>query len=267
MDAATNPYEAGIGWVVKLDTQFIGRDALARIKAQGVRRKLVGLEVAGPLTLRHGCRIYRHGSEVGKVTSGPLPAHIAGRNLGLGYVSAELAAAGTDIEIEIRGMTFKARVVSTPFCERRAKQEPSIRTWSPYDLRYTAEHTWARAGGGLVTVGLSDYAQRELGDVLSLDLPRVGTVVAKGTAAAWGDSYRRQFELISPVTAEIVAVNTSLPGNPTRINAYPYATEGILTLRTKTLADCDGLLDYAQYAQLTRRLQQYEQWSGSLRMT
>ena len=96
MDAATNPYEAGIGWVVKLDTDFIGRDALARIKALGVSRSMVGLEVEGPLTMRYGCPIFRGGKEVGKVTSGPLSAQIAGRNLGLGYVSAEHAAVGTD---------------------------------------------------------------------------------------------------------------------------------------------------------------------------
>ena len=267
MDAGTNPYEAGIGWVVKLDTDFIGRDALARIKAQGVSRNMVGLEVKGPLTMRHGCPIFRGGKEVGKVTSGPLSVQIAGRNLGLGYISAEHAAVGTGIEIEIHGKTFKARVAAMPFCERRAKQEPSIRTRSPCDLRFTEQHVWARAEGGLSTIGLSDFGQRELGDILSLDLPRAGTAVARGAAAAWGDSYRRPFELVSPVGGEVVAVNAGLLGKPAHINAYPYATEGIVTLRTKTPDECDGLLDFEQYAQLTRRLQQYDQWSKARRMT
>jgi aminomethyltransferase len=267
MDAGTNPYEAGIGWVVRLDTNFIGRDALVRIKAQGVSRKMVGLEVEGPLTMRHGCPIFHGGVEVGKVTSGPLSAQIAGRNLGLGYISAGHAAVGTDIEIEIRGKTFKARVVAMPFCERKAKQEPSIRTWSPYDLRFTEQHVWARAEGDLVTVGLSDFGQRELGDILSLDLPQVGTAVTKGTEAAWGDSYRRPFELSSPVTGEIVAVNAGLLEKPRHINAYPFATQGILKLRTKTRDDYDGLLGFERYAQLTRRLQQYDQWSKGRRMT
>lgn len=267
MDAGTNPYEAGIGWVVKLDTDFIGRDALACIKALGVSRSVVGLEVEGPLTMRYGCPIFRGGNQVGKVTSGPLSAQIAGRNLGLGYVSTEHAAVGTDIEIEIHGKACKGRVVAMPFCERRAKQEPSIRTWSPCELRFTEQHLWARAEGNLVTIGLSDFGQRELGDILSLDLPTLGTTLSKGAVAAWGDSYRRPFELIAPVTGEVVAVNAGLLEKPAHINAYPYATQGILTLRTKTPQACDRLLDFEQYAQLTRRLQQYEQWSKASRMT
>jgi aminomethyltransferase len=267
MDAGTNPYEAGIGWVVKLDTDFIGRDALVRIKAEGVRRRMVGLEVEGPLTMRHGCPIFRGGHEVGKVTSGPLPAQIAGRNLGLGYIGAAHAAAGTDIEIEIHGQKFKARVVAMPFCERKAKQEPSIRTWSPCDLRFTEQHVWARAEGDLVTVGMSDFGQRELGDILGLDLPQVGTTVIGGTAVAWGDSYRRPFELISPVTGEIMAVNAGLIENPAKINAYPFSIEGILKLRARTPGDCDGLLDFEQYAQLLRQLQQYDHWSRTPRLT
>ena len=72
MDPQTNPIEAGLEWVVKPAKDFIGRDALARIKAQGVGRKLVGLEVQGHHTIRNGCPIFKGGKDVGKVTSGPL---------------------------------------------------------------------------------------------------------------------------------------------------------------------------------------------------
>ena len=72
MDAETNPIEAGLGWVVKLSKDFIGRDALARIAADGVKRKMVGLEIEGARTIRNGYRIYRNGKETGRVTSGPL---------------------------------------------------------------------------------------------------------------------------------------------------------------------------------------------------
>ena len=267
MDARTNPYEAGIGWVVKLDTDFIGRDALARIKAAGVGRRMVGLEVDGPLTLRHGCPVFRGDQKVGMVTSGPLPAQIAGRNLGLGYIGVAHAAAGTEIEIEIHARKFRARVVAMPFRERKVKHEPSVRTWSPCHLRFTEQHAWVRAEGDLVTIGLSDFGQRELGDVLSIDLPRVGTTVIGGTAVAWGDSYRRPVDLIAPVSGEVAAVNAGLAGNPARINAYPYSTEGILKLRAKNAGDCNALLDFAQYAQLLRRLQQYDNWSGVPRLT
>src|SRR6185295_1230933 len=67
MDGTTNPFEAGLGWVVKLSKDFIGRDALARIEAAGVKRKMVGLEVEGATTIRNGYRIYRNGKETGRV--------------------------------------------------------------------------------------------------------------------------------------------------------------------------------------------------------
>src|SRR5262249_29293734 len=101
MDAATNPYEAGLGWVVKLSKDFVGKDALVKIKAAGVRRRMVGLEVDGPCTIRNGYSILKNGKEVGRVSSGPLSAALTGRNLGLGYVATEHADAGTELEIEI----------------------------------------------------------------------------------------------------------------------------------------------------------------------
>src|SRR5439155_8063426 len=103
MDGETNPVEAGVGWVVKLSKNFVGREALARIIANGVSRKLVGLEAHGQENLRNGYRIYSGDKEIGRVTSGPLPLSLTGRNLGLGYVAANHAAIGEEIEIDIRG--------------------------------------------------------------------------------------------------------------------------------------------------------------------
>ena len=146
MDAETNPIEAGLGWVVKLSKDFIGRDALARIAANGVARKMVGLEVDGARTIRNGYRIYRNGKETGRVTSGPLSSELAGRNCGLGYVATADAAIGTELEVDIRGTRAKGRVVAMPFCARRVKDEPPVRTWSPYALRFSDSHIWAHVG-------------------------------------------------------------------------------------------------------------------------
>ena len=103
MDGQTNPIEAGLGWVVKLSKDFIGRDALVRLEANGVSRKMVGLEIDGPRTIRNGYKIYRNGKEIGRVTSGPLSPSLIGRNGGLGYVATGDAKAGTEIEVDIRG--------------------------------------------------------------------------------------------------------------------------------------------------------------------
>ena len=131
MDSETNPLEAGLGWVVKLARDFIGRDALARIGADGVRRKMVGLEIEGTLTIRNGYRIYRNGKEIGRVTSGPLSASLIGRNCGLGYVATADAAIGTEVEVDIAGQAH-GDAWSRCRSARRVKEEPKIRTWSPY---------------------------------------------------------------------------------------------------------------------------------------
>jgi aminomethyltransferase len=270
MDGKTDPFEAGLGWVVKLDKDFIGREALVQIKGRPLRRKMVGLEVDAASTVRHGHRIYAQGKEIGQVTSGPLPAEIAGRNLGLGYVAAEYSATGTELEIEIRGRRSKARVVGMPFCPRRVGDEPAVRTFSPYELRFSARHVWARpqeGGKDTIMLGFTDFGQRDLGDILCLELPKVGDRVTKGAAAARGDSYRRAFELLSPVTGEVVAVNDALASRPSLINAYPYASPGALQVRVASLDDYNALLRFEEYAELTRRLQQYDAWTRELRTT
>ena len=114
----TNPLEAGLGWVVKLDAgDFIGRDALRAVKAAGLERKLVGFEMTGRGIARHGYPIVADGDPVGEVTSGS-PGPTVGRNIGLGYVPLALGKAGTTLGIEIRGKVVDAVVVRTPFYKR-----------------------------------------------------------------------------------------------------------------------------------------------------
>ncbi len=117
LDDATTPLEAGLGWVVKLDKgDFVGRDALARQKAEGVRKKLVGLEVQGAGICRAGHAIYAPGGDrpVGAVTSGTMSPTLR-KAIGLGYVPPELSAAGTALEVDVRGKRLPVRVVKTPF--------------------------------------------------------------------------------------------------------------------------------------------------------
>jgi aminomethyltransferase len=118
IDEQTHPFEAGLGWVVKLDAgDFIGRDALRAIKAAGFDRKLVGFEMTGRGIARHGYPIVVDGSRVGEVTSGS-PGPTVGRNIGLGYVPKALGRVGTALGIEIRGKVVGAVVVPTPFYKR-----------------------------------------------------------------------------------------------------------------------------------------------------
>lgn len=118
IDDTTTPYEAGLGWIVKLDKGgFLGRDVLARQQAEGIRRKLVGFAMTGRGIARHGYPIRHEGKAVGTVTSGS-HAPTLGKALGMGYVPVELAAVGTEIEVEIRGQMVAAEVVEMPFYRR-----------------------------------------------------------------------------------------------------------------------------------------------------
>ena len=270
MDARTNPIEAGLEWVIKPAKEFIGKEAIARAKASGVQRRLVGLEVHGRHTVRNGHPIYVDGQRIGHVTSGPLSPALAGRNLGLGYVAAEHATIGTEVEIDIRGTKCKARITAMPFAPRRVRDEPLHNTYSPCALRFSAAHVWARSGDDgkdVVTLGLSDFGQRTLGDILCVELPAPGTQVARGSVIAWVDSYRKPFDIASPLAGEVIATTGVLLENPAQINAYPYSREGMLKIRMSARQEYDEMLDFAQYSAHTRRLQHYDEWSSEQRMT
>ncbi|HEV8437465.1 MAG TPA: glycine cleavage system aminomethyltransferase GcvT [Methylomirabilota bacterium] len=269
MDAVTNPFEAGLGWVVKLSKDFIGKKALQAIRDQGVTRTLVGIEVEGRHVIRYGYGLYRNGAAIGRVTSGPLSPSLTGRSLGLGYVSAEHAVPGTAIEVDIRGTRYGARVAATPFRRRRVREEPAASTYSPYELRYSPSHVWARRHGreDVVTLGLSDFGQRSLGDILFAELPRVGDAATAGTSLGWLDSYRRPFDIVSPVTGEVVAVDGALPERPEHINAYPYARAGLVTVRMTRPSEYETLMSFEDYAQVVARLTRYDEWSRERRTT
>jgi len=118
MDTGTNPFEAGLGWLVDLEKgDFIGKSALLEIKRRGIKRKLIGFQMKNREIARSGYAIFHSGHEVGKVTSGG-HAPTLGVNIGLGYVPVELAAIGTDIEIMIRGKLVAAQIVNKRFYKR-----------------------------------------------------------------------------------------------------------------------------------------------------
>lgn len=118
-----NPYEAGLGWVVKLDKgDFIGREALRQVKADGPRRKLVGLEMIGRGIARQGYPVATvEGEIVGEVTSG-MPAPSLGKNLALALVRADLAKIGGELDVLVRNKPVRAQIVKTPFYQTRYKK-------------------------------------------------------------------------------------------------------------------------------------------------
>ena len=118
IDETTTPLEAGLGWITKMNkAEFLGRDVIARQAEAGVPRKLVGFEMLDPGIARDGYPVLHRGQPVGHVTSGG-PAPWLHKNIGMAYVPSALADAGTELEIQIRSRTARARLVPRPFYKR-----------------------------------------------------------------------------------------------------------------------------------------------------
>ena len=118
IDQKTNPLEAGLGWITKLDKdQFIGRDALLKIKQQGIQRKLIGFQLEARAIPRHGYPIFNETDQIGVVTSGMF-SPILQKSIGLGYVPLNYADVGAMLNIDIRGRKLPAEVAKTPFYKR-----------------------------------------------------------------------------------------------------------------------------------------------------
>jgi aminomethyltransferase len=132
IDETTNPLEAGLGWVVKLDGRdFVGRDALVTEKAKGSTRAMVGFEVKGRGIARHGYPLEdAAGNVIGVCTSGS-PGPTVGKNIGLGYVPIALKSIGSTFFVDCRGKKVEAEVVKTPFYKRPARLGASPRPATP----------------------------------------------------------------------------------------------------------------------------------------
>jgi glycine cleavage system H protein len=120
----------------------------------------------------------------------------------------------------------------------------------PDDLRYSNEHEWARADGPRVRVGITDYAQDALGDVVFVDLPDVGKEVEAGSLLGEVESTKSVSELYAPVTGRVVEVNTALSDAPERLNEDPYGEGWICDIEMSDTGSLDALLDAAAYRQL-----------------
>jgi glycine cleavage system H protein len=121
----------------------------------------------------------------------------------------------------------------------------------PEDLRYTSDHEWARAAEGRVRVGITDYAQDALGDVVFVSLPETGSVVTEGGVLGEVESTKSVSEIYAPVAGEVVAVNASLADAPEKLNADPYGEGWICEIAPSAAEAMDRLLDAKAYNELT----------------
>jgi glycine cleavage system H protein len=125
---------------------------------------------------------------------------------------------------------------------------------TPEELKYTEEHEWlASTAATTVRVGITEYAQQQLGDVVFVELPEVGKSVSAGDPVGEVESTKSVSEIFAPVDGEVAAVNSALDGQPELINSDPYGEGWILELSVSGADVLDGLLDATAYQQLTEK--------------
>ena len=117
----------------------------------------------------------------------------------------------------------------------------------PEELKYTEEHEWVLVEGDLVSIGITDFAQDQLGDVVFVELPEVGERVEAGKAFGVVESVKAVSDIYAPVSGEIVEVNAELPDAPETVNTSPYDDGWMIRIKPDDLSEIDDLMDAAAY--------------------
>ena len=121
----------------------------------------------------------------------------------------------------------------------------------PTDLKYTKDHEWVRVSGDQARVGITDYAQKQLGDVVYLELPEVGRTFNKGDVFGTIESVKAVSELYAPVAGEVIQVNSDLTQKPEFVNTDPHGS-WMVVLKVASASEANELLDAAAYTDLTK---------------
>ena len=119
----------------------------------------------------------------------------------------------------------------------------------PTDLRYTKDHEWIRISGDTAEVGITDYAQQQLGDVVYVEAPDIGREISAGESFGSIESVKAVSELLAPMSGSVVEVNPALKDHPEKVNSDPHST-WMIRIRLSDPAAAQGLLDSAQYEAL-----------------
>lgn len=117
----------------------------------------------------------------------------------------------------------------------------------PEDLKYTEEHEWILIEDTVVTVGITDFAQDALGDVVFVELPEEGTTIEAGKSFGVVESVKAVSDIYAPISGEVVGVNEELPDTPELVNTSPYEDGWMIKIRVSDTAELDGLLDADAY--------------------
>ncbi len=241
IDDTTTVLQADLEWIVAWNKgDFLGRNALQDQKNAGVPSKLVGFEMVERGIARHGHAVLidgkprrpcdeRHADTVPE--EGPRHGVRADRPRG-------------------RGHGHRNRHPRTPL-RREGRAVALLQTTKglsmyPKDFKYTKDHEWIQVAGDSGKVGITDYAQKQLGDVVYLELPQIGRTLKQGESFGTVESVKAVSELFSPVSGQIVSVNTALAEKPERVNSEPHAS-WMIEIKVANPAELKTLADAAAY--------------------
>ncbi len=121
-------------------------------------------------------------------------------------------------------------------------------------VRYQESHEWARKDGDVVVVGISDYAQDSLGDVVYVELPEVGTTHNKGDAFGVVESVKAASDVYLPVSGEVVEINSALEDEPSTVNEAPFGAGWLVRIKPSDASELDSLMSASEYEEFTRGL-------------
>jgi glycine cleavage system H protein len=122
----------------------------------------------------------------------------------------------------------------------------------PEDVRYTDDHEWAKKNGDVVRIGISDYAQDQLGDIVFVELPEVGSSFDKGEEFGTVESVKAVSELYMPIGGEIMAINEALADEPERVNSDPYNGGWMVDIKASDPAELDAMKSKADYLEMLK---------------
>ncbi|OFS62760.1 glycine cleavage system protein GcvH [Nosocomiicoccus sp. HMSC09A07] len=122
---------------------------------------------------------------------------------------------------------------------------------TPNNLKYSEDHEWVKVDGDTVTIGITEFAQSELGDIVFVELPEEGDEIAKGDDFGSVESVKTVSELYAPVSGEVLEVNEELEDSPELVNESPYEEAWMLKVKLRDASELDELMDAAAYEEMT----------------
>lgn len=122
----------------------------------------------------------------------------------------------------------------------------------PKNLRYTKDHEWAKTDGSLITVGITEFAQDSLGDVVFVELPKVGTTIEKGKQFGVVESVKAVSDLFAPISGTVTEINATIIEQPELINKDPYEKAWMIKVQPKDMGELEKLMNSSDYAAMLK---------------